>query len=430
MAEPVHQSPRSSTPLTQRFPFFYGWVILAVASLAMFVSAPGQTYTISIFVDPISEDLDLTRTLISALYTGATLMGALGLVLMGRLMDRYGARVMLTIVSIAFGVAVGSMRFVDNPVHLLIGFMALRFLGQGSLTLLPTTLVAIWFVRRRARAMIIPLLGSGISQGAFPPLVHTLISRLDWRRTWTVLGLGVWGLLVLPAFFLVRRSPESVGTVPDGVDRGSASRHGSRSSPVGSSSTTDWSLNQVLRLRSFWLLVFVASSGSLVQTGIVFHQVSLLGERGIDSGVAALALSMIAPAFLTGVVSAGFLADAIPNRFIMVGTNTLVGVALISYLTLSSDGQAIANGLVLGLASGCQMTVSSVIWANYYGKTHLGSIRGVTSLASVGASAISPLPLGLLYDVTGDYALPLQLMLGVCILGAIGAIFAKPPQRN
>ena len=430
MAEPVHQPPRSSVSLTQRFPFFYGWVILAVASLAMFVSAPGQTYTISIFVDPISDELNLTRTLISALYTAATLVGAIGMVVMGRLMDRYGARVMLTIVSIAFGVAVGSMRFVDNPVHLLLGFMALRFLGQGSLTLLPTTLVAIWFVRRRARAMIIPLLGSGISQGTFPPLVHYLISNLDWRRTWTVLGLAVWGLLVLPAFFLVRRSPESVGTVPDGKVRAIASKQDSLTSPGSGASESDWSLKQVLRHRSFWLLLFVASSGSLVQTGIVFHQVSLLGERGIDSGVAAVALSMIAPAFLTGVVSAGFLADAIPNRFIMVGTNALVGAALVSYLTLSSDGQAIANGLVLGLASGCQMTVSAVIWANYYGKTHLGSIRGVASLASVGASAISPLPLGILFDVTGNYVLPLRLMLVVCIAGAITAIFAKPPRRD
>lgn len=430
MSEPVNQLPSSSASLTQRFPFFYGWVILAVASLAMFVSGPGQTYTISIFVDPVSDELNITRTLISALYTAATLMGAIGMVVMGRLMDRYGARVMLTTVSIAFGVAVCSMRFVDNPVHLLLGLMALRFLGQGSLTLLPTTLVAIWFVRRRARAMIIPLLGSAISQGAFPPLVHLLISSLDWRRTWTVLGLGVWGLLVLPAFFLVRRSPESVGTEPDGKVQVSASKQATLTLSGSSASESDWPLKRVLHHRSFWLLMFVASSGSLVQTGVTFHQVSLLGERGINSGVAAVALSMIAPAFLTGVVSAGFLADVLPNRFIMVGTNVLVGAALVSYLTLSSDQQAIANGLVLGLASGWQMTVSAVIWANYYGKTHLGSIRGVTTLSSIGASAISPLPLGLLFDVTGDYVLPLSLMLVVCIAGAITAIFAKPPLRD
>ena len=337
---------------------------------------------------------------------------------------------MLTTVSVAFGLAVGSMRFVDNPVQLLLGLTALRFLGQGSLTLIPTTLVALWFVRRRARAMIIPLVGSGVSQGVFPLLVHRLISSLDWRRTWTVLGLAVWGLLVVPAFFLVRRTPESVGTGPDGEVQSSASKQGSPTSSTGGSSIADWSLKQVLHLRSFWLLLFVASATSLVQTGLVFHQVSLLDERDIDAGVAAMTLSMIAPAFLVGAVSAGFLADAMPNRFILIGTNGLVAVALVSYLTLSSDGQAIANGLVLGLASGTQMTVASVIWANYYGKRHLGSIRGVAFLWSVGASAISPLPLGVLHDLTGDYSLPLRLMLTVSITAAFAAIFARPPRRD
>ena len=430
MPKQGHQPAPSSPSLFQRLPFFYGWVILAVASLAMFVSGPGQTYTLSIFVDPISEDLRLSRTLISSLYSSATLVGAVGMVLIGWLIDRYGARVVLTTVSIAFGIAVGSIRFVDNPLQLFLGLLALRFLGQGALTLIPTTLVALWFTRLRARAMIIPVVGSGISQGVFPPLAHLLITRLDWRRTWTVLGLVVWGLLVLPAFFLVRRSPESVGTVPDGKVQSSASQQGSPTSSAANSSTLDWSLKQVLRLRSFWLLLFVASATSLVQTGLVFHQVSLLGERGIDSGVAAVALGMMAPAVLAGAVSTGFLADALPNRFIMIGTNGLVAVALASYLTLSSDWQAIANGLVLGLAGGSHMTVSSVIWANYYGKSHLGSIRGVAFLSSVGASAFSPLPLGILHDLTDNYTLPLRLMLAVSLTAAFAAIFAKPPHGD
>ena len=203
--------------------------------------------------------------------------------------------------------------------------------------------------------MIIPLVGMGISQGVFPPLAHLLISTLDWRRTWTVLDLVVWGLLVVPSFFLVRRSPESVGTVPDGKVQDSASQQGRPPTSAGSSFTSDWSLKQLWRLRSFWLLLFVASASSLVQTGLVFHQVSILGERGIDSGVAAAALGMIAPAYLAGAVGTGFLADALPNRFIMIGTNGLIAAGLASYLTLSSDEQAIANGLVIGLASGSHM---------------------------------------------------------------------------
>ena len=367
--------------------------------------------------------------MISGLYTAATLTGALGMVVVGFLLDRYGARVMLTVVSVAFGVAVAAMSLVDSPLQLLLGLIALRLLGQGSMTLIPTTLVSLWFVRLRGRAMSISIMGSAAGQATFPPLIHFLISILDWRRTWMVMSLIALGLLVVPVSTLVRRSPESVGTVPDGKVTLSAIRLGRPSMSDIGRPMSDWKLKQVLRLPSFWMLIFVSSVPSLVGTGLIFHHVSLLGIRGIDPGVAAASLSVMALTFLVGSLTIGFVVDALPNRYVYTGTHLVMAAASLWLLSLSSDWQAYVYGGILGLSSGFSMTVGSVIWANYYGKSHLGSVRGFSYVWQLGFSALGPLPMGLLFDLTDGYTLPVLLMLALSLAAAFASTLARPPRR-
>ena len=431
MAESRIPSTAPGISLTQRFPFFYGWVILGVASLAMLSAAPGQTFVVSVFVDPMRGDLELSRTLISGIYTAATLTGAACLPLMGRLLDRYGARVMLTSVALVFGLVAFSMGFVDNPLHLFFAFAGLRLLGQGSMSLISTTLVALWFSRFRARATSISVIGTATGQVAVPPLAHLLISTIDWRWTWRVLGLIILSMLVAPVFTFVRRSPESIGTFPDGIPpKGSTQSDGPSLPASNKPSSADWSLKEVLRLPGFWLLLLVASFPTLTMTALIFHQVSILGDRGIDSGIASASLSVAAMSFLVGSIGAGLLADALPNRYILSGTSIILGAAILLVMNLSGNLQALGYGVVLGAGMGTHLTVGVVIWANYYGRTHLGSIRGMASMCSVAFSALGPLPVGLLYDLTDTYTLPLLLMLAASLAGAVAATVARPPRRK
>jgi MFS family permease len=209
-------SPSGPSGWPSRIPFFYGWVILASATLGMFASGPGQTYSASVFLDPMLEDLGWSRTLASGLYTAGSLTAAVCVVMVGRLLDRYGARIMLTVVGIAFGVALLWMSTVSHPVQLYIGYAAIRTLGQGSMMLIPTTLVAMWFVRLRGRATALTALGTAGGQMAFPLLIHFFIDDYGWRGAWIALAIVVW-IIVLPiAVILVRRSPESIGVLPDG----------------------------------------------------------------------------------------------------------------------------------------------------------------------------------------------------------------------
>ena len=188
------------------------------------------------------------------------------MILVGRLLDRYGTRILLCAVVVLFSIVVACMSLINHPVHLYLGFAGIRTLGQGSLTLIPTTLVAIWFIRLRGRATALTTLGMGASTAAFPPLIHWLVSDYGWRDAWIVLSITVCALLLVPALLLVRRSPESVGLLPDG-----ASRPGSVFTGTADPSRPpeiSWQLNEAVRTRAFWLLLAAMSSPSIVSTAL------------------------------------------------------------------------------------------------------------------------------------------------------------------
>ena len=165
----------------QKSTLFYGWIILPVAGLALFLSGPGQTYNISVFIDPIIEDTGWSRTLISSIYTAGSMSASFGMIIVGRLLDRYGARTMLVLIGVLFGIALLFMGTVKVPFALYLGFAAIRTLGQGSLILIPTTLVSLWFVKFRGKATALATLGLPLSQAMLPILTLTLIAQFGWR---------------------------------------------------------------------------------------------------------------------------------------------------------------------------------------------------------------------------------------------------------
>ncbi|MQF49127.1 MFS transporter, partial [SAR202 cluster bacterium AC-647-N09_OGT_505m] len=264
--------------------------------------------------------------------------------------------------------------------------------------------------------------GSVASQAAFPPLIHLLITAFGWRSTWVVLAIFVWGLLLLPSILFVRRSPESVNLLPDGKHHQLEPQ-----SPQPGNREGDFTLVEATRTRSFWLLMFAGSSTSLISTALVFHHVSVMSSRGLDVVVAASALSVIAPGALLGTFLAGFLCDKFSNRYVLVMCQIILTFAMLLILVMDRTWQAILYGGLLGLAGGTLMTTTSVIWPNYYGREHLGAIRGVVTSGSVASAALGPLPFGLLFDVLNNYTLAVLIFLALPVACAIAAFIATPP---
>jgi len=401
----------------------------------MFVSGPGQTFSISLFVDPLIDEFGWSRTAISGLYTAGSLTAASSMLGIGWLLDRFGARVVLPGVGLMLGLAAMWMSEVSNQLGVYAGFSALRMFGQGSLGLVPSSLVALWFVQKRGRATAIAGLGMVASQALFPPLIYTLNAQIGWRQTWVVLGVIVWVVLIPVAVVFVRRTPESVGLLPDGASPASPSLVAQApegiarqsASPIGQG---DWTLREALHTRTFWLVFLAAGSQSLVSTALVFHQVAVLDSRGLSAGVSAAVLSVMGPVSLAGAMVGGFLSDHFPNRMLLLAGQAILGVGVLLAMAMTETWQALIYGGVIGFSSGSVITVAAVIWPNYYGRKHLGSIRGAATMAMVAGAALGPLPFALTFDLTGSYTSTLLIFMAFPALSMGAALCAIPPKRR
>jgi sugar phosphate permease len=374
------------------------------------------------------EDLGLSRTMISTIYTAGSLSAAMLMFAIGRLLDKFGARIMLTIVGLLFGLALMWMSHLNNPIELFFGIVAIRTLGQGSLTLIPTTLVAIWFIRLRGKATALASLGGGICQAILPLITHMLISQLGWRNAWVVQGLMVWLILIIPVITLIRRGPESVGQLPDGDQYSIDPNKLTQRTYVNNE--RNWTLKDAIHTRTFWLLIFTGSSPALIITALVFHQVSIFDNKGLDPSVAAEALTVMAIGTLSGTLLSGILTDRLEARYIVASSHGIIIIGMLFSFSISREIEAIIYGGLLGLGFGIFLTSSTVIWANYFGRKHLGSIRGIATSCVVAFAALGPMPFGILFDLTGDYTIAIASFLILPLACGLAALYAKAPRIN
>lgn len=423
-------------------PFFYGWVIVAVAGLIHFTAAPGQTYVISIFLEPMIEDMEWSRTVFSGLYTVGSMTAALFMVGVGRALDRFGARRTVVLLCLLMGLATFWMSSVNAMWELFVGFALLRTIGQGSFGLVATTMISTWFIRLRGRATAIASLGGAASMAAFPFLIHILIEYFEWRQTWVVLGILVWVLLLLPALVFVRRSPEGVGILPDGNREYVAGNHDSSGENLacrGRNISGDveipagevhFSLSEALRTRSLWMLVFSSIAVPLIMTGLMFHHVSILGSKGLSSGLAAATMGLFGPLMLLSNLGCGYLADRVANRILLTAGQAILIVSMLWLVTVNSPWEAVVYIVLSSLSVGLIGTTGTVIWANYFGRKYLGSIRGFSTTVMVGFSALGALPFGMIYDRSGSYDSAILALIVLPVVAGVFSFLAFPPQKS
>ncbi len=409
------------------FPFYYGWVILVVSVIGSVMTSPGQTYAFSIFIERFIEDLGISRSVVSTLYMIGTLTASLALPFVGRQIDKRGPRIMVGIVSVLFAIACFYMSFVQNVVMLGIGFVFMRMLGQGSLNIVSGVIINQWWVRKRGMILgIAGVMATLLGSGLFPTFLHQLIGTFGWRPSYRILALMMLCFMLPVGLIFFRSKPEDYGLLPDGdkipVD------HGVQSTPIVKEE--NWTSTQAVRTTTFWLIGLGLASISMLNTGLQFHMVSIFRDAGLSAGVAANAYMSIA--FTAAIIRliGGYLVDRVPVRFLLC-------VALIGQVTclllaprIQDSTSAFVYGVVLGVTGSLQMTVSTVVWAKYFGRQHLGSITGIASLIGAGSSALGPMPMGIARDILGSYAQALTMLAIIPFVLSIAVLFARRPQKS
>jgi sugar phosphate permease len=402
---------------------YYGWTIAAFAALIAFSSGPGQSYVFSVFVEPMIEDTGFSRSSISTLYAAGTAVSAVMISIVSRMADRYGPRRMLLAVGLGLGGVCFLMASAQSIVVFVIAFAALRALGQGSLPVNGTLLVAQWFVRYRARAISIMSLGFAASTALLPPLSRLLIEGIGWREAYGVLGILVW-LLILPgAFFLVRNRPEDMGLRPDG----DAAPEGL---PVRPRTPRGPDTRKVFSSPSFWSLALPLATPSLVVTALIFHQTGILEEQGLSATTAGIIFVPFAVASAVAAIAAGFLIDRWGPKPAFVLSMALLLAAMGWLQTVDSNAAAAAYAVILGFSMAISQTVSGVIWAHYYGREGLGRIQGSAMTIGIAGAAIGPLPLALLQQSFGSFSGALAAMTVLPALAIIMILTARTDEPS
>ncbi|MEO2014050.1 MAG: MFS transporter [Fuerstiella sp.] len=419
---------------------FPGWTMLAIAAAGQYMSAPGQSYSVAALKDPMRESLRISETDFSLAYAFATLISAILVPVFGRLVDRYGARIMLPLIAAGLGAGCFQMSRTESLAGLYFGFSFVRTLGQGALFLVSIWLVGEWFERKRGIATAIAGLGGGLSVMTVPVFNNLLIESYGWQTTWVVLAAAVSATLVVPGFLFIRDRPEDLGLHPDGLSPEVAPVSDDPLDPAAGASQPikpaitpledSWTVHAAIRDPTFWKLLSVPATSGLVGTGLIFHQVALFAQHGLKPREALGLLSVQAVIAMVMSFPAGYATDRIPSRFLLVGAMTMLVAATLLVITLPFTWMSLVYALVLGMHGSIMRSTATVVWINYYGRAHQGAVRGVAWAIMILASAIGPLPLAFSIDQLGSYAPALYGFLVLPVVAGIAVWTATPPCRK
>jgi hypothetical protein len=414
--------------LANRSPVFYGWIIMLVGTLGMVMTSPGQTDSVSVFIEHFIGDLQVSRSLVSTLYTVGTLVGSFVLPVVGQQIDRQGSRRMVIIISALFGLACIYMGFVQNALMLGLGFIAIRMLGQGSLSLVCRNVINQWWIRRRGMVMgISGLLASLFGLGGFPNLINWLIPIYGWRLTYMFLGLFILAVMIPIGLGFFRNRPEDYGLQPDGHKPDLVGEKAAAEEPIEET----WTLSEAMHTSVFWVGGTGIASISMLTTGLFFHMVSIFQDNGLTPTVAASVYLPIALTTAIVTLGSGALLSRIPVHVLLAASLILQAVSLVmAGGFLQRTEMALLYGVIIGSMLGLIRTVGSVMWAMYFGRQHLGSITGVTTTISVVGTALGPMPLGIARDLLGSYNTALTVSAALPLLLGIISLFGRKPQKR
>ncbi|MGC9313620.1 MAG: MFS transporter [Sediminispirochaetaceae bacterium] len=424
-------------------PFFYGWIVLGFGSIGMLMSIPGQTVGVSVFTDHLIEALSLSRNSISMAYLVGTVSSALMLSSAGKAYDKYGARLPAIIVTVLLAVTLiylssvdyitlGIVKILSNPAPLIrtaipftaicIGFFALRFLGQGTLTMFSRNMVMKWFEKKRGMANAV--LGITISLGfsIAPRILDEAIAQFGWRGAWRLIA-GLLVLFAFMAYLFYRDDPQSAGLEPDGK---TAPGH-RRRQHIESLPSRDFSLRESKRTFPFWFFNITLALSALIVTAFTFHVISIFQEAGMDRSAA---VNIFLPASLIAVTSQFFgswASDYIKLKYI--GFIQLLGILLLSagILFLGENTGYLLVIAGMGLTQGMMGITSTITWPRFFGLRYLGAVSGYAMAWTVAGSALGPYLFSLAFDAAGSYDFGAILCAGIAFLGILGVFFVKKP---
>jgi sugar phosphate permease len=410
--------------LAHRLPFYYGWVILACAGCAGLSRQGGANATLSVFVAPMTGELGWSRTAVSGAVSLGGVLGAIAAPLLGRVLDRDGARFVLCLAVLTTGIANLSLSLtVSLPMfYLLFCIARMNFAAPFDLGIYGA--VNNWFVARRGVAVGMVTVGQMAGLVVLPLVAQAamgcgFLGHEGWRAGWLAVGCTVLVVGFIPVWLFMVRRPEDVGLIPD--------RRGSNAPVPRPATEPAFTRAEALRTPAFWLLSLFTLFAYPVQAGVSLHQAPFLIERGLSPTVAAMVVGFFS--LSSGVASLGYglLPRSWPMRFKLASIGAFLILGTTTMLAIETAHQAYLAAGLFGLGIGGLMSMLPIAWADYFGRSSFGAIRGISLTIQVLAQASGPLISGVLRDWTGTYQASLICFAVLSALSLLAGLLARRP---
>ncbi len=417
---------------------YYGWAIVFTSFFISIAQVPMYGPVFSVFVKPIEDELGWSRTTITVAFTVGSLGGALLASVVGPIVDRYGARGVMSVTGLLVTAGLLSIAAMTEPWHFWVAYGVARTVSVAGVGLGTSVAIANWFIRKRGRAIAMRAAGQRTGQAIVPLLILPVLLTLGWRESFVVLGVVAALFITIPSLMFIRRRPEDFGLRPDG-DRAPDHPHpnlppsrgkGPGGVPASAGTTIaeeySWTLRQVRATRTLWLLTLGMAAGLSAQIAINVHAVANFEDKGISQGLAVTVASIFTGVAAVSMMGWGMLVERIHVRYVSMAAMGLFFLAMGVLLVAETYPMAVLFAALFGLGTGGWTVAQMIMIPNYFGRLHAGSIKGFISPVEGLLGISGPLVAAFVFDATGSYDAAFVAAAATFAVGCAAFYLAKP----
>ncbi len=429
MNVPTNAPPLTESPTPR---FYYGWWIVLGAVVGQFAAIGAGGQVAGVFLRPVTHDLGWTAAQFTLGGSASFIMGGVAGFFVGPLIDRRGPRPLMLAGATMCGLSLILVSRVTEAWQ----FILLQMLAGGfGFSLIGPLVVNVtlskWFVARRGWAIAIGSMGISLAGLIMPVTMTWIVDAWGWRSGYVFMGILIW-VLVIPVALIMRRSPEDYGLLPDGrtekADPSAAER--AQMEAQRRDFANSYTRAEARRTRALWFLVVAFGLNQAAMSAMLVHAIPFVTDAGFTRGQASIGLAVTGAANLTSKFVWGWTLQRFPVRRLSASAfaSSAIGVALIVTAT-RADLLALMWGgfFIWGFGFGGTIPIGEFIWARYFGRRYLGSVRGLAVPFTILFGSLGPISIALYFDATSRYGVAFGALTVVYIVGGMLILASREP---
>jgi sugar phosphate permease len=406
---------------------FYGWWMVGAATGLQFLQAGLVTQAFGAYLAVLADEQGWSKTALSGAAALQQMEVALLGPVLGWLIDRFGPKVFVRAGIVVFGSGLCLLSQVQTLPAFYGAFVVIA-LGSSLCGFFPLNVALIhWFERKRARALSAMSIGLAFG-GIIVPLVAQSLTTFGWRAT--ALASGLLAIAVgMPLALVIRNSPRDHGETVDGISEEKSSSETTRESETPPA-TRDFTAREALRTQAFWLISLGHGFALFVVHAVSVHAITHLKEGlGYSVAAASLVISLVTTCQIGGVLLGWAIGDRYKKRLIAAACMLAHGAALLLLTYAVSLWMVVAFAVLHGTAWGLRGPMMQAMRADYFGRSSIGMILGLSFMIIVVGQVGGPVIPGIFADITGNYRLGFTIIALLAGLGSGFFFLARKPKR-